>query len=191
MDYRPQYLLIVDDSVDAEQGAWRLELRNAEGRTILRAADIEPHDRGERVELLAVLRGLEALDEPARVIVVTNSRYVRRGMAYGLDAWRRNGWTWEAFGRMAPIKNRDLWQRLDRARQVHHIICRPPQQRQFRVDQAEDVAARRPRSWHERLRRLLGQPESRGTGEAGPRGERTAPSPRNASRLRERNMQTA
>ena len=46
--------------------------------------------------------------------LVTPSRYVKRGINYGLPEWGRNGWKWEHFGEMVPVKNRDLWQRLDR-----------------------------------------------------------------------------
>lgn len=121
----PQYVLHLH-STDARHGEWRFVLETEDGDEVLRAGDIEPADRGERVELLAVLRGLEALEGPAKVTVVTPSRYVRRGVRYGLDAWRQNGWNWECFGKMVPVKNRDLWQRLDRARAIHAIDCRPP-----------------------------------------------------------------
>ncbi len=125
MENVPHYILHLH-STDARHGEWRFVLETAEGEEVLRAADVEPADRGERVELLAVLRGLESLDGPSRVTVVTPSRYVRRGMRLGLNAWRENGWTWERFGKMVPIKNRDLWQRLDRVSAIHAVEFRPP-----------------------------------------------------------------
>ncbi len=79
------------------------------------AADAEPDAQGERLELLAVVRGLEALEQPSRVTLVTPSKYVNRGLTYGLEEWRANDWQWEHFGEMVPVKNRDLWQRVDRA----------------------------------------------------------------------------
>ena len=89
---------------------------------------IEAHERepdqstwGERLELLSVVRGLEALDQPARVTLITSSRYVRLGLRYGLEEWRRNRWCWEHFGKLVPIKNQDLWQRVDRA--LHITRC--------------------------------------------------------------------
>ena len=88
---------------------------------MIKAADAEPDARGERLELLAVVRGLEALDQPSRVTLVTPSRYVKRGINYGLPEWGRNGWKWEHFGEMVPVKNQDLWQRLDRALKIHRI----------------------------------------------------------------------
>lgn len=125
MENVPNYILHLH-STDARHGEWRFVLETAEGEEVLRAADVEPADRGERVELLAVLRGLESLEGPSRVTVVTPSRYVRRGMRLGLNIWRENGWTWERFGKMVPIKNRDLWQRLDRVSAIHAVEFRAP-----------------------------------------------------------------
>lgn len=98
---------------------------------MIKAADAEPDARGERLELLAVVRGLEALDQPSRVTLITPSRYVKRGINYGLPEWGRNGWKWEHFGEMVPVKNQDLWQRLDRALKIHRI-----QGAAWRVDEA-------------------------------------------------------
>ena len=83
-----------------------------------------PNAQGERLELLAVVRGLEALEQPSRVTLVTPSKYVNRGLTYGLAEWRANDWQWEHFGEMVPVKNRDLWQRVDRALAYHQLECR-------------------------------------------------------------------
>lgn len=95
-----------------------------DGRTRFEAADEELESEEGRLALLAVVRGLEALEQPSRVTVVTPSRYVSRGFVFGLDQWRENGWRWERFGEMTPIKNRDLWQRIDRAMEYHQVECR-------------------------------------------------------------------
>jgi RNase H-like protein len=58
------------------------------------------------------------------VTLVTPSKYVNRGLAQGLPEWRHNGWQWEHFGEMVPVKNRDLWQRVDRALDYHQVQCR-------------------------------------------------------------------
>ena len=100
---------------------------------MLEAADDEPESDPARLELLAVVRGLEALDQPSRVTLVTPSRYVTRGLRFGLDEWRENGWQWERFGEMQRVKNCDLWQRIDRAMRYHRIDCRD-----WRFDMAED-----------------------------------------------------
>jgi len=98
-------------------------LQNVETERRFSAADTEPADCGERLELLAVVRGLEALDGPARVTLVTKSRYVSRGIKSGLAEWRRNDWNWERFGRMVPVRDCDLWQRVDRALGFHKVDC--------------------------------------------------------------------
>jgi ribonuclease HI len=99
-------------------------LRSSDGRERLVADDVEPDARGERLELLTVVRGLEALGQPSRVTVMTPSAYVREGIRYGLPDWRDNGWCWESFGQMIPVKDRDLWQRVDRALTFHRVDCR-------------------------------------------------------------------
>jgi len=120
----PHFLLFSESSRKDPHGEWRFVLQSIDGTEQFEAADAEPDAKGERLELLAVVRGLEALPRPAHVTLVTPSRYVNRGLAYGLKEWRANGWQWEHFGEMVPIKNRDLWQRVDRALEFHRLECR-------------------------------------------------------------------
>ena len=101
------------------------------------AGGTEPDVRGERLDLLCVVRGLEALDQPSRVTLITSSAYVREGIRYGLQQWRVNGWRWESFGRMVPVKNQDLWQRVDAALQFHRLECQV-----WRFDEAHNGPAR-------------------------------------------------
>jgi len=117
----PHFLLVSQANREKERSEWRFVLKAADGSATLEAADAEPDARGERLELLAVVRGLEALDQPSRVTLVTPSSYVKHGIRYGLNEWGRNGWEWERFGEMTPVKNRDLWQRLDRALKIHRM----------------------------------------------------------------------
>jgi ribonuclease HI len=121
----PEYLLLVD-TVGAEPGEWRLVLHVVGGDVELDITDVEPEARGERLELLTVVRGLEALDQPSQVNVVTASRYVRNGIELGLPQWRAKGWKWESFGRLERVKHADLWQRLDRAATIHEVRCAGP-----------------------------------------------------------------
>ena len=120
----PHYLLFSGSSGRSEPGQWRFMLRTMDGSEQIAAEEVEPDTHGERLELLAVVRGLEALDQPSRVTLVTPSRYVRQGIRNGLGEWRVNGWRWERFGEMVPVKNRDLWQRVDRALRFHKLECR-------------------------------------------------------------------
>ena len=121
----PHFLLFSDANGKQRQGHWRFLLKSADGLAELEADDAEPETQGERLELLAVVRGLEALEQPSRVTLVTPSKYVHRGLLYGLEEWRTNGWSWEHFGQMVPVKNCDLWQRLDNALAYHELEFRP------------------------------------------------------------------
>ncbi|MGA7105807.1 MAG: RNase H family protein [Candidatus Deferrimicrobiaceae bacterium] len=120
----PHYLLFSESCRQREQGQWRFVLQSIDGLKQFEAGDDEPDVQGERLELLAVVRGLEALEQPSRVTLVTPSKYVNRGLTYGLDEWRANDWQWEHYGEMVPVKNRDLWQRVDRALSYHELECR-------------------------------------------------------------------
>ena len=71
-----------------------------------------------RMELLAAIMGLEALTRPAAVALTTDSQYVKNGITDWLAKWKKNNWQTAA---KRPVKNRDLWLRLDRACQPHRI----------------------------------------------------------------------
>jgi ribonuclease HI len=105
-------------------GRWRFVLRSTDGRTCLEAEDDEPETSTERLELLAIVRALESLDEPARVTLVAPGRSISRGIRYGVAQWRENDWQWERYGKLTPVKNGDLWRRIDRAMSIHDVVCR-------------------------------------------------------------------
>ena len=92
-------------------------------RPASRSADVEPDVWGERLDLLTVVRALESLDQPSRVTLVGCTRYVEQGIQYGLAEWRDNGWRWEYFGQMVPVRDADLWQRMDQILQFHRVEC--------------------------------------------------------------------
>ena len=71
-----------------------------------------------RMELLAAIMGLEALTRPSAVALTTDSQYVKNGITNWLAKWKKNNWQTAA---KRPVKNRDLWLRLDRACQPHRI----------------------------------------------------------------------
>jgi len=120
----PHYLLFTEAEGRDRSGHWHFVLQSVDGSHKVEAHDDEPEIRGERLELLSVVRGLEALDQPSRVTIVTRSRYVNRGIVHGLDEWRTAGWTWEKFGQMVPVKDGDLWRRVDHALRYHTVDCR-------------------------------------------------------------------
>lgn len=112
-----------DGGLRSDGGLWRFILAHIDGHTRFEVSDSEPDIIGNRLALLAVLRGLEALDQPSQVTLHSSSRYVLRGFRYGLPAWRMNRWCWERFGVMEPVSNADLWQRIDHALQYHRVGC--------------------------------------------------------------------
>lgn len=71
-----------------------------------------------RMELLAVIHGLEALKRPMRVRICTDSQYVMKGITEWLAAWKRRGWK---TADRQPVKNVDLWQRLEAALAAHRV----------------------------------------------------------------------
>jgi len=71
-----------------------------------------------RMELMAAIQALETLTRPCQVRLVTDSTYVRDGVTKWIHGWKRNGWKTAA---RKPVKNADLWQRLDEARKRHDV----------------------------------------------------------------------
>jgi ribonuclease HI len=71
-----------------------------------------------RMELTAVIRALETLKRPVSARVFTDSQYVRRGITEWLKAWKARGWL---TADRKPVKNQDLWQRLEAAAAAHQI----------------------------------------------------------------------
>jgi ribonuclease HI len=78
----------------------------------------EPLTTNNRMELMAAIRALESLKRPCRVRLTTDSQYVRKGITEWMANWKRNGWKTAA---KKPVKNADLWQRLDTAISGHEI----------------------------------------------------------------------
>ena len=139
---QPHFLLfsqVQGSGEPADDCRWHFLLESLTGETVVEAADEEPGMHGERLELLAIIRGLEALDQPSRVTLVTASRQVSRGFRFGLSEWRNNNWQWESYGRRVPVKNFDLWQRIDRALKFHRVECRT-----WRIDAAHAAPAKEP-----------------------------------------------
>ena len=78
----------------------------------------EPATTNNRMELMAAIRALESLTRPAEVHLHTDSVYLRNGITNWLPAWKRNGWRTAA---KSPVKNADLWQRLESAIAEHDV----------------------------------------------------------------------
>lgn len=78
----------------------------------------EPSTTNNRMELLAAIEALEALKKPSTVRLHTDSKYLRDGITQWINRWKTNGWKTAA---KKPVKNIDLWQRLDDALPRHEV----------------------------------------------------------------------
>jgi ribonuclease HI len=100
-------------------GGWGAILTYGEKRKELRGG--EPATTNNRMELMAAIMALEALKRPCKVELHTDSQYVRQGITEWMPAWKARGWKTAA---KAPVKNEDLWRRLDQARLRHEVAWR-------------------------------------------------------------------
>ena len=78
----------------------------------------EPLTTNNRMELMAVIAGLNALSRSCRVAVTTDSQYVQKGITEWIHGWKRKGWK---TADKKPVKNADLWQALDEAQRRHEV----------------------------------------------------------------------
>ncbi|MCB1529927.1 MAG: ribonuclease HI [Rhodospirillales bacterium] len=78
----------------------------------------EPETTNNRMEMTAVIKGLEALKKESRVALYTDSKYVKQGVEEWLAGWKARGWKTAA---KKPVKNQDLWERIDSLLAVHEV----------------------------------------------------------------------
>ena len=79
----------------------------------------EAETTNNRMELTAVISALEALKEPCNITLYTDSKYVMEGIEKWIISWKQNGW--RTSNKKSPVKNVELWQKLDELRQKHEI----------------------------------------------------------------------
>jgi len=97
-------------------GGWGVLLRYRSRERTLSGGELLTTNN--RMELMAAIHAFEALKRPCHVIVHTDSEYVKKGITEWLPRWKLKGWK-TADGK--PVKNTDLWQRLDQARAAHRV----------------------------------------------------------------------
>jgi len=97
-------------------GGWGVILRYKEVERELSGG--EKLTTNNRMELMAAIQGLEALKRPCVVRIHTDSQYLRDGITKWIAGWKRNGWR---TADKKPVKNMELWQRLDAAASVHKV----------------------------------------------------------------------
>jgi ribonuclease HI len=97
-------------------GGWAAILRYGEVEKEL--SGYEPHTTNNRMEMMAAIAGLEALKRACRVQVYSDSQYLRDGISKWIHGWKRRSWR---TADNQPVKNVDLWQRLDAAAARHAV----------------------------------------------------------------------
>jgi ribonuclease HI len=97
-------------------GGWGVLLRYKGSEKTLYGA--EPETTNNRMELMAAIRALESLTRQCSVKLTTDSQYVQKGITEWLPNWKRRGWKTAA---KKPVKNADLWKRLDEAVAEHDV----------------------------------------------------------------------
>jgi len=102
-------------------GGWGVLLQAKEGTRIVKERTLSggaADTTNNRMELMAAISALEALERPSTLTVVTDSNYVKGGVTGWMFGWKKNGWRTSA---KKPVKNVDLWQRLDEAQARHSV----------------------------------------------------------------------
>ncbi len=105
-------------------GGWGVLLIAREGDAVVKERELsggEALTTNNRMELLAAISALETLAKPSEITVVTDSAYVKNGVTEWIHGWKRNGW--RTAGK-DPVKNVELWQRLDEAAARHKVQWR-------------------------------------------------------------------
>lgn len=102
-------------------GGWGCLMIARDGDTIVKQIDLNggaADTTNNQMELLAAISALESLTKPSRITIVTDSAYVKDGITSWIHGWKKRGWKTAA---NKPVKNEDLWKRLDAATKAHDV----------------------------------------------------------------------
>ncbi len=122
----PEILIFTDGACSGNPGpgGWGALLQARDGDAVIRERNLQggaPETTNNRMELMAAIAALEALERPSLVTVVTDSAYVKSGITEWLANWKSRGWKTAA---KKPVKNEDLWRRLEQAAARHQVHWR-------------------------------------------------------------------
>ena len=102
-------------------GGWGVLLQAIQASKIVKERELSGGDgatTNNQMELMAAIMALETLDRASTLTIVTDSTYVKNGVTQWIHGWKRNGWRTSA---KKPVKNAELWQRLDLAQSRHQV----------------------------------------------------------------------
>lgn len=103
-------------------GGWGVLLQARDGATVVKERELsggEAETTNNRMELMAAISALETLRQPSTIRIVTDSAYVKNGVTSWIHGWKKNGWR---TADRKPVKNTELWQRLDQAQARHAVV---------------------------------------------------------------------
>ncbi|MFU1476445.1 ribonuclease HI [Roseovarius sp. C7] len=102
-------------------GGWGVLMQAKRGAEVVKERPLkggEALTTNNQMELMAAITALETLDKPSTITIVTDSQYVKNGVTGWIFGWKKNGWKTAA---KKPVKNVELWQRLDAAQARHKV----------------------------------------------------------------------
>jgi ribonuclease HI len=102
-------------------GGWGALMQAMDGGKVVKERELkggEANTTNNRMELLAAIHALEALERDTEITIITDSNYVKNGITGWIFGWKKNGWKNAA---KKPVKNVELWQRLDEANARHRV----------------------------------------------------------------------
>jgi ribonuclease HI len=119
----PEVLLYTDGGCSGNPGpgGWAYILVHPKSGKTVENSGGEPETTNNRMELMAAIEGLSALKRPTRVELFTDSVYVGKGLSEYLPKWKANGWRRKEGSKFLPIKNEELWRRLDELALKHTV----------------------------------------------------------------------
>ncbi len=117
----PQVVIYTDGACSGNPGPGGWGAVMISGAHVREICGGEPASTNNRMELMAAIQALEALKKPCKVELHTDSTYVMKGISEWIHAWKKRGWM---TADKKPVKNDDLWKRLDTARQRHDVTWR-------------------------------------------------------------------
>lgn len=102
-------------------GGWAYVLRHVATGKEKEASGAEPETTNNRMEMQAVIEGLSALTRRCQVELITDSQYVGKGIRDWMPKWKANGWKRREGKTLKPVKNEELWRKLDGLLQKHEV----------------------------------------------------------------------
>lgn len=123
---KPEVIVFTDGACSGNPGpgGWAYILRDLASGEEMRAAGAESDTTNNRMEMLSVIEALAGLTTPSKVQLVTDSNYVAKGISEWLPGWKKKGWKRFDGKKLVPIKNLELWQRLDGLLATHQVTTR-------------------------------------------------------------------